>query len=310
MPPGSSIPEADIELETLALCPLCGGADVRFWRTAHDRLYGTTASKFTYSRCRTCKVRFLSIRPLQSESGKVYPDTYGPYVPEAIRFPTRGTLAAKLRDAYSLPRNGKTLVDYGCGSQGFLDWASARGWETIGIDFSPSVVERVREAGHRALLAGPQELDSIPDSTVGVVRMNHVLEHLYEPDEILRILWRKLAPDGLIHIAVPNPVGVSATIFRSFWLGLEPRHIMLYPPQTLARLLEREGFRGIEIIHEPISKDAARSLAFLMRRRMSPSPDATEAFRRRRPLAILLGPIARLSAAFGRGDRIHCLARK
>ena len=62
------------------------------------------------------------------------------------------TLRQALCDAYVPGRPGDLLLDYGCGNADCLNSAQAAGWDTVGVDFTPAVADRVRSAGHRALL--------------------------------------------------------------------------------------------------------------------------------------------------------------
>jgi hypothetical protein len=50
-------------------------------------------------------------------------------------------------------------------------------------------------------------------------------------------------PGGLIGIVVPNWRALGHRVFRRDWYAMEPpRHVVMYEPQTLERILERVGF--------------------------------------------------------------------
>jgi len=74
--------------------------------------------------------------------------------------------------------------------------------------------------------------------------MSHVFEHLPNPASTLDEMRRILDTGGLVILKVPNIASLSARHFGPSWLGLDlPRHFYHFDPRTIARLLERHGFR-------------------------------------------------------------------
>jgi SAM-dependent methyltransferase len=173
---------------------------------------------------------------------------------------------------------------------------------------SAAVVERVAAAGHRGVLADDFDRD-VPDSSVTVVRMNHVLEHLYDPVTVLTAIRRKLEPGGTLHVAVPNGRSIWAALSRSYWYNSDPRHLVQYAPDHLRLLAERAGFADVEIVHEVITRDIARTVGYVRTRRGALGHADVEALASDRRLARVLDYPARLSAAAGRSDRFHAFLR-
>lgn len=337
-----------VKTEELRACTSCGGRRLRPWRTSRDRLYNLSAQEFKYSKCEDCALVFLSLRPTAEEAHKFYPEHYIPYQkldgaadpreagangsPAGARL---GSLARRsvgrvlgavnggaerlLPDAvgglvesrYRPPFEGAALLDFGCGSDLFLNWAAGRGWKTTGIDFTQSVVERVAASGHRGLLMGPGVWDEMEDESFDFVRLSHVLEHLYEPEDVLRRLCAKMKPGATLHVSVPNPMCLTSRVFGARWYSLDcPRHVHLYTPSVLGRVLERAGFEGAEFAHDFITKDFARSLGFLLHERGWLARDEIEGMMYRPALAGALHLPAKIAAALGVADRYHAFARK
>jgi SAM-dependent methyltransferase len=312
-----------MDVEVITCCPICGSTRLRPWHAAPDRSYGSPADEaFAYARCRDCSVRFLQRRPTAATAGELYDDRYAPYDVGASRPEPpieltatalgRGArLAPKwielLRETYRAGPGHPRFLDIGCGSAHFLTEARARGWNVTGADFSPAVVTRVRAAGIDAHLIDEvwAAMAALP---VDLIRMNHVLEHLYEPHETLARARDVLAPGGKVHVAIPNPVGLSAALFRRYWMGLEPRHVIQYPPARAADVLRAAGFAGIEVVHQPAARDVRRSLGHAMAELHAPGPLERAVTSGRAEKAYALP--AALAARVGRGDRIHLVARK
>jgi SAM-dependent methyltransferase len=306
-----------VEVETLDRCPLCGSADLSDWRLTKDRGYGLSAQTFVYARCRSCALVFLRVRPTQATVGHLYSEDYEPYTrvagdatyppPERLDALGRGKGDWKglVRAAYVNPAPGARLLDFGCGSPAFAQLAQGLGWAVTGVDFSEEVVAAVRAAGVDGLTV--EELFATrPGATFSLIRMNHVLEHLYDPVETVEKLRGRLVPGGALHVAVPNPQGLTAALFRSHWLGLEPRHLMLFGPDRLRDLLRKAGYGHIEVRHEAAPRDGIRSLEFLAQSlRGSVARRATRAAAVRRAWT----GVSHLAARAGRGGRLHALAR-
>jgi 2-polyprenyl-3-methyl-5-hydroxy-6-metoxy-1,4-benzoquinol methylase len=209
------------------------------------------------------------------------------------------------------PREAEsTLLDFGCGSENFLNSAQEKGWNTIGIDFSDQVVAGIRDRGHQALLMSPTVWDEIENESLDFVRMNHVLEHLYHPERNLQAIYAKMKPGAKLHIGVPNPYGISSRIFRSHWHGLDcPRHIVFYPPKLLAKKLASTKYSQIKTFHRSIAKDFLRSCGYVLYNLGLIRHEQVGKMVQKRYLIALLYPISKLASIFGIGDRfdIFCL---
>lgn len=319
-------------VETVTSCVNCASRRLRRWCRGRDRLHEISDRHFLYSRCRDCGTVLQSVRPTETDIGLFYPADYAPYAAPATptvrvsatlpdRIARRAASAIRgrsvdrcpgmLDEFYQPSAPGSLLLDFGSGSDVFLNRARELGWSTLGIDVAPATIELLRLSGHRALLLGADTWDAIEDETLSAVRMNHVLEHLYAPRETLAQLHRKLAPNGRLHIAVPNPASLTARVFRSYWFSLDcPRHIALYPPTALQDLLSSCGFSVDAVCHETVTRDITRSIGYVLQERGWIGRDQVHALAHRASLNDALYGLARAAAAMGAADRYHTFALK
>ncbi len=113
----------------------------------------------------------------------------------------REITAALLREP--LARGQLSLLDAGCGTGGFLAWATEQGPfdRVAGVDISAEAVELARDAVPGAdLHVAPVHDLPFEDSSFDVAVLNDVLQHVDE-DEVgagLRELLRVLRPDGVL----------------------------------------------------------------------------------------------------------------
>jgi len=270
---------------------------------------------------------------LVEELGNVYFDGYLPYEANGTLVPARATaptriaglplyaLAAGLErvrpddlkrrlDAfYSPARPGLLLLDYGCGSTAYLDKAAAAGWDTIGADFAQPILDAIAGHGHRGVLIGAAFREQVADGSVELARLNHVMEHLYEPEQTLRDIHRKLRPGGRIHIATPNAAALSSTVFKTRWFGQDcPRHAALYSPPVLRDLMLAWGYRDVTLAHEVATKDLARSWGISRFARGRLTREEIYGLAADPHRARVLAPAAKIAALAGRADRFHLFA--
>jgi 2-polyprenyl-3-methyl-5-hydroxy-6-metoxy-1,4-benzoquinol methylase len=314
------------ETERVATCPLCGSTETEAWRSeCRDWQQPGAPGRFSYDRCTACRAHFLAVRPTEADARHVYFASYGPYRAKSDDHHTRrgsrvGGAALRLLDrrlarwlerTYTPESEHETLLDYGCGAPAFLDQGRARGFTTVGVDFVEEVTQAVRASGHEGLLAGKEFERGVSSSSLGCVRMNHVIEHLYNPRGTLHLIHSKMRPGGRIHISTPNPASLGSMIFRRRWHALDcPRHLILYEPRVLCRLVQEIGFEDVSVVQEVGPKDLTRSWGIVRydNGRISHEQIENMAFA---PIpAGLMLPVASLAALLGRADRYHAFARR
>jgi len=142
-----------------------------------------------------------------------------------------------------LVRKGK-ILDVGCGSGDTLALFQLVGWDCYGLDIDKSAINVAHKRGIKNALFGSYEaMKKYPDNFFDVVRFYHVIEHLPNPSDCLKLVRRKLKPGGEIIIGTPNIGSLIARIAKQYWYNLDsPRHLYLFTPTTLQKLLLKNGF--------------------------------------------------------------------
>jgi SAM-dependent methyltransferase len=317
-------------IERVSHCPLCGSADTAQWVEGRDRQLRVDNEIFVYDRCGHCGVLFESLRPTPVAIGPYYTEGYGPYVDHGnatsrsfTKWLNKVALAVsekivcsdgfreEIARFYERLTQKPRFLDFGCGAGKFLDRARKFGCDTIGMDFSSVALDEVARRGHRALAVTDADWRAIPDGTVGMVRMNHVIEHLYDPQVTLKLIFDKMAPGGVLHIATPNSDSLAADEYRQHWFGLDcPRHIIIYNPGALKSLLVETGFCDVRVIQEPLIKDRARSWVYKEVDAGRRAPVDVTALADDGLLNLRFAFAARKAARRNRSDRIHGFATK
>lgn len=101
-------------------------------------------------------------------------------------------------------RPGQRVLEVGCGAGNIL--AEIQGAELHGVDLSPWLLEKARaRLGTRAeLREGWAEDLPYPDGHFDRVYSSEVLEHVADPERVLREMRRVVAPGGKVAISFPN----------------------------------------------------------------------------------------------------------
>jgi SAM-dependent methyltransferase len=112
-------------------------------------------------------------------------------------------LLHRLSEELELPAQGRFL-DVGCGNGNTLRAFNhiAPDWALAGLDVNERYKETVEAIpGVQALYTG--EAQAMPGE-FQVITLIHSLEHIAEPVKFLRVLWDKLAMEGVLVIQVPD----------------------------------------------------------------------------------------------------------
>jgi len=140
------------------------------------------------------------------------------------------------------------LLDVGCSVGIFLDVARKNGFDVKGVEVSTWASEFAREKGFDVVTGGLLDA-AYPKKSFDVVVLNHVLEHLPKPVEILLEAKRILKDDGHLVIGVPNFGSYMAAIKKGKWASLQPdQHIWQFTHETLLRVLLKSGFSEVYFV--------------------------------------------------------------
>ena len=136
----------------------------------------------------------------------------------------------------------KSVLDFGCGSGGFLLKAEDVAKDVCGIELDEYFVNKLRSEGKIKIFNSVSDIDTKFDC----ITLFQVLEHLTTPKDILLRLKDKLKSDGKLIIEVPNSNDALLSMYGSeafsnftYWSC----HVFLYNSLNLRMLAESLGFK-------------------------------------------------------------------
>ena len=232
-------------------CNLCGSknAQVKYQGTTDPdtekllRSYsasGNFVSNETLVECQDCGLIYTSPRLHQDLILKGYTEAEDPtYVSQA-----KGRILSFgqcLKAVEKFVRQGRVL-DVGAAAGFFLKVAKDKGWKTYGIEPSKFLSDFGNKNYDVNITCGTVEtVTSFPEK-MDVVTLWDVLEHTFDPKDVLKRCNRYLKEGGYVVVNYPNIGNWMARLAgRHYWFILSV-HLYYFVPKTIQRMLEETGF--------------------------------------------------------------------
>lgn len=144
--------------------------------------------------------------------------------------------------------NYKVVADLGAGEGTLAQLLAARAEKVIAVDLSPKMVEFGQSLAIRNGLAnleyrlGDIESPPIDEQALDLAVLSQALHHAEHPQRAIDAAFRILKPGGRLIVLdlVQHQFEQARELYADRWLG--------FSESTLASMLERAGFSGIETI--------------------------------------------------------------
>ncbi len=145
-----------------------------------------------------------------------------------------------------------SLLDVGCATGDFLDYAVKAGWEAEGTDISGYAVAKARERGLRAFVCSINELAQ-RQGLYNVITLWDVIEHLPDITNAMKVLSNKLLPGGIIIIKTVSRTSITDLLARVIYAGslhyvasplkrmYVPGHLYYFTPRLLRKFISMFG---------------------------------------------------------------------
>lgn len=132
------------------------------------------------------------------------------------------------------------LLDVGCGPGYFLSYLQDNGVDAKGLEVTPDLVKYCQKRG---LNVESHDLAEEIDGTYDVIVMFDVLEHLYDPIDLLEKARNKLKPGGYLVLYTPNIHSLSFELMGAAENVLLPfEHVCFYDKKSFSRLAKKSNF--------------------------------------------------------------------
>lgn len=151
----------------------------------------------------------------------------------------------------------RSFLEIGCGEGFLLQAAQNYGYRVKGVDFSdvglrnfhPGLLEKVEIGDARCIL----KRLLVCEERFAVCAMINVLEHVIDPEMLLKGVRQIIDRDGVVAVTVPNDFSSSqlklmdnGLIEHEFWF-LPPQHLHYFNIDSIRKFAVRCGFDVVDI---------------------------------------------------------------
>lgn len=210
-------------------CRVCGGAELA--PALHAR-------GWELERCAACGFVQVRDHPSEADFAAVYGDAYFGHSKyrdlDALNRESERRLALLRR---FVPRGGRVL-DAGCATGDFVAAASGE-YEMWGSDLSAFAIEQARAKNPgiaERLWAGKLEDFGARVPPLDAVCLWDVIEHLWDPVEVVRTLMAHLKPGGHLVLSTPSIDAPIARAMGKYWAFMTPpEHLGFFSGRSFRR---------------------------------------------------------------------------
>jgi 2-polyprenyl-3-methyl-5-hydroxy-6-metoxy-1,4-benzoquinol methylase len=224
-----------------------------------DRLFAAPG-EWGYRRCsnRTCGLVWIDPSP-EEES---LPQLYRNYYTHGVGDPAShgGGAWGAMQRLWSLTGTGRErrrldrlllegrppgrLLEIGCGGGERLAALRDVGWEVEGQEVDARAADAAaRRLGGAKIHVGALADLGLPAASYDAIASSHVIEHVSDPEALLRECRRLLRLGGVLVAITPNAASSGHAWFGRDWFYLDPpRHLQVFTPAALAAVASRAGF--------------------------------------------------------------------
>lgn len=241
-------------------CDHCGSEASTPFARGRDYELQTCRNEWQFVRCAECGLVRLHPRPALDALGTIYPKSYYAYQYERIPWIARTAKALLDRRKLSgilrsIGRPVRRYADIGCGTGRYLRAMHAHGVprsQIAGLELDAATVAALRNEGFDAHCERVETCTQIPEGSLDLATMFHVIEHVDAPSAVIQRIASWLAPGGVLAIETPNLDSLDARRFHGRWWGGYhiPRHWTLFTPESLQAMLRAQGLEPFALQYQ------------------------------------------------------------
>jgi SAM-dependent methyltransferase len=136
------------------------------------------------------------------------------------------------------------VLDIGCAEGRLLQSFLEYGCDCYGIEHKSYPCERFLDVDRITYLSGDVDSIELEKGAFDIIILWHVLEHMDNPDDIIKRICDLLAPEGIVVIAVPDFSYSEAAIFKGNWFHLDiPWHKYHFTKKSFQYLLLKNNLK-------------------------------------------------------------------
>ncbi len=196
-------------------------------------------NQYSVFKCNSCGFGFTENSDIQT--GEYHRDET--YIHEQGLF--KNIFQRRVNIIKNLHPNPGKILEIGSSTGLMLSLFAKAGWDVTGVEISSSASDFAIKKGIKTFKQPFEKID-FREEKFDVVIMNHTLEHLENPIEVISNINKILNIGGLLLIDVPNFDSFWAKLLKMNWPMLLPEeHLWHFTKKALSLALEEHGFKVV-----------------------------------------------------------------
>lgn len=150
----------------------------------------------------------------------------------------------------------KKVLEVGCATGYISKNLKKNGCYVVGIEIDKNAAE-VAKRYCDEVITGDIETLELPSDKFDVILFMDVLEHLKDPESVLKKVMNNLKEDGIVIVSVPNIANWKIRLnllfgnFNYTTIGiLDETHLRFFTYKTIKKLIDKAG---LKVVHEDIT---------------------------------------------------------
>lgn len=233
-----------------AACLICRGTDAEVLAQYapdpyHRHLPHLRDVPVTYTVCRTCGFVYTNPMLDEQELTTLYGEKLRPKPPDDGYLKANRMVYLEryrwIAQQLGLPKEDHptpSILEVGCAAGVALSVFREHGWRPSGIEPAETFAAYAREGFGLDVETGFYGPGSFEGRTFDLIMFSQVLEHVPDPDALLRQAWTNLKEDGHVFIGVPTLMRPLRPVHPQ---TLQAIHLWIFSLSTLGALLARNG---------------------------------------------------------------------
>lgn len=146
--------------------------------------------------------------------------------------------------------NESRLLEVGCAYGFFLEVASSKFKEVVGVDVTDEGIKYANEVLHQKAFKVDLEKWNFENKKIDVACMWDTIEHLRRPDIYIQKLSENMNSNGVIAITTGDIGSVVAKFRKNKWRLIHPpTHAHYFSKESITQLLSKYGFEVLHFEH-------------------------------------------------------------
>jgi 2-polyprenyl-3-methyl-5-hydroxy-6-metoxy-1,4-benzoquinol methylase len=225
----------------MTICPICKQKTASKYKSAVKSVYSSKA--YDIRHCSNCGHFFTAPLPSGKELDDIYTNKYSYDAHSLIESEKRMRAKNYANYIAKIPKT-KTALEVGCMHGLLLTELERNGVAASGVELDPEAVKYCQEHGLDVTQGSIENHLKKAGSKHDVIIMSHVIEHIVDPEQQLKSLYKRMSKNGRLVLITPNSMARTRRLFGRFWGYWQvPVHINHFNKTSMAQLLKNSGFK-------------------------------------------------------------------